>query len=67
MKTKDGFIQGYNAQTAVDATAQVIVALGLDANQRDQYQLTPMVAASEARPQDRRSCRPTLAIAPMPI
>ena len=26
MKTKDGFIQGYNAQAAVDATAQVIVA-----------------------------------------
>src|SRR5437870_377049 len=31
MKTKDGFIQGYNAQAAVDATAQVIVAHGLDA------------------------------------
>src|SRR5271154_5124586 len=29
MKTKDGFIQGYNAQAAVDATAQVIVAHGL--------------------------------------
>ena len=28
MKTKDGFIQGYNAQAAVDATAQVIVAHG---------------------------------------
>jgi transposase len=26
MKTKDGFIQGFNAQAAVDATAQVIVA-----------------------------------------
>ena len=33
MKTKDGFIQGYNAQAAVDATAQVIVADGLDAKQ----------------------------------
>ena len=32
MKTKDGFIQGYNAQAAVDAEAQVIVAHGLDAN-----------------------------------
>ncbi len=30
MKTKDGFIQGYNAQAAVDAEAQVIVAHGLD-------------------------------------
>src|SRR5271169_5735357 len=35
MKTKDGFIQGYNAQAAVDATAQVIVAHGLDAKQSD--------------------------------
>jgi hypothetical protein len=24
MKTKDGFIQGYNAHAAVDATAQVV-------------------------------------------
>ena len=27
--TKDGYIQGYNAQAAVDATAQIIVAHGL--------------------------------------
>ena len=39
MKTKDGFIQGYNAQAAADATAQVIVAHGLDARQSDQHQL----------------------------
>ena len=39
MKTKDGFIQGYNAQAAVDATAQVIVAHGLDAKQSDQHQI----------------------------
>src|SRR5271166_187203 len=48
MKTKDGFIQGYNAQAAVDAEAQVIVAHGLDANSSDQHQLTPMVDAVEA-------------------
>ncbi|HEY5206527.1 MAG TPA: IS1182 family transposase [Roseiarcus sp.] len=48
MKTKDGFIQGYNAQAAVDATAQVIVAHRLDANQSDQHQLAPMVEAIEA-------------------
>src|SRR5271155_569331 len=42
MKTKDGFIQGYNAQAAV------IVAYGLDPNQTDQHQLTPMVEAIEA-------------------
>ena len=36
MKTKDGFIQGYNAQAAVDAEAQVIVAHGCQsASKRD--------------------------------
>ena len=48
MKTKDGFIQGYNAQAAVDAEAQVIVAHGVDAHSSDQHQLTPMVDAVEA-------------------
>ena len=48
MKTKDGFIQGYNAQAAVDATAQVIVAHGLDAKQTDQHQLAPIADAIEA-------------------
>src|SRR5271166_706450 len=48
MKTKDGFIQGYNAQAAVDAEAQVIVAHGLDAHSNDQHQLRPMVDAVEA-------------------
>ena len=48
MKTKDSFIQGYNAQAAVDATAQVIVAHGLDAKQSDQHQLAPMADAIEA-------------------
>jgi transposase len=48
MKTKDGFIQGYNAQAAVDAEAQVIVAHGLGANGSDQDQLAPMADAIEA-------------------
>jgi transposase len=48
LKTKDGFIQGYNAQAAVDATAQVIVAHGLDARQSDQHQLAPITDAIEA-------------------
>ena len=48
MKTKDGFIQGHNAQAAVDATAQVIVAHGLDAKQSDQHQLAPIADAIEA-------------------
>jgi transposase len=48
LKTKDGYIQGYNGQAAVDATAQVIVAHGLDARQNDQHQLVPMTDAIEA-------------------
>ena len=67
MKTKDGFIQGYNAQAAVDATAQVIVAHGLDAKQSDQHQLAPMAHAIEANlGKKRRNCRRTRAIAPTP-
>ena len=45
MKTKDGFIQGYNGQAAVDGAAQVIVAHDLDARQSDQHQLAPMTDA----------------------
>lgn len=45
MKTKDGFIQGYNGQAAVDGAAQVIVAHVLDARQSDQHQLAPMTDA----------------------
>lgn len=43
LKSKDGFIQGYNAQAAVDGTAQVIVAQGLIATQSDQAQLTALL------------------------
>jgi transposase len=48
MKTKDGFIQGYNGQAAVDSTAQVIVAQDLDARPTDQHQLVPMIDAIRA-------------------
>lgn len=41
MKSKDGFVQAYNAQAAVDGTAQVIVAHGLTNAQSDQDQLAP--------------------------
>jgi transposase len=44
-KTSDGFIQGYNAQIAVDATAQVIVAQHVTAASPDAEQLQPVVAA----------------------
>jgi IS5 family transposase len=43
MKTKDGFIQGYNAQLAVDAESQVIVACGLTQSAADVHELIPMV------------------------
>jgi transposase len=48
LKTKDGFIQGYNAQAAVDAAGQVIVAHGLSNAGNDQQQLSPMLDAIEA-------------------
>ena len=44
-KTSDGFIQGYNAQVAVDATAQVIVAQHVTAASPDAEQLQPAVDA----------------------
>jgi transposase len=43
LKTKDGYIQGYNAQAAVDAEAQIIVAHGLAPAMTDQDQLAPLI------------------------
>ena len=39
--TKDGFIQGYNAQAAVDGAKQIIVAHGLTQSMSDCPQLVP--------------------------
>jgi hypothetical protein len=39
--TKEGYIQGYNAQAAVDAKAQIIVAHGLTQSMSDQDPLAP--------------------------
>lgn len=47
LKTKDGYIQGYNAQAAVDAEAQIIVAHGLTPSMSDQDQLVPLVDGIE--------------------
>ena len=47
MKSKDGFVQAYNAQAAVDADAQIIVAHELTQCGSDQGQLVPLVAAIE--------------------
>jgi transposase len=43
--TKDGYIQGYNAQAAVDGAAQIIVAHDLTASMSDQDQLVPLIDA----------------------
>jgi transposase len=48
LKTKDGYIQGYNAQAAVDAHVQIIVAHTLTNNGSDQAQLTPLLQGIKA-------------------
>ena len=45
--TKDGYIQGYNAQAAVDGAAQIIVAHALTPSMSDQDQLVPLVDAAK--------------------
>jgi transposase len=43
MKSPDGFIQGYNAQAAVDADSQVIVAQLVTNNGSDTHQMIPLL------------------------
>lgn len=43
LKTKDGYIQGYNAQGAVDSEAQIIVAHGLTPSMSDHGQLEELL------------------------
>ena len=45
MKSKDGFVQAFNAQAAVDAEAQIIVAQGVTQDANDRRQLVPMTDA----------------------
>ncbi len=45
MKGKDGFVQAYNAQAAVDAHGQIVVACGLTNNAADQAELRPLLDA----------------------
>jgi len=45
--SKDGYIQGYNAQAAVDGTAQIIVAHELTPSMSDQGQLIPLADGIE--------------------
>lgn len=48
MPTKNGFIQGYNAQAAVDGAHQIIVAHTLTNSPSDQAQLVPLLDAIKA-------------------
>lgn len=48
LKTKDGYIQGYNAQAAVDGAHQVIVAQTLTNSSSDQAQLAPLLDGIKA-------------------
>ena len=48
LKTKDGYIQGYNAQAAVDGEAQIIVAHGLTPSMSDYGQLEGLIDGIEA-------------------
>ena len=45
MKSKDGFVQAYNGQVAVDAHAQIIVAQDVTQEAGDKQQLVPMTDA----------------------
>jgi hypothetical protein len=47
MKSKDGFVQAFNAQAAVDAEAQIIVAQAVTQDANDKRQLVPMTDAIE--------------------
>ena len=48
LKTRDGYIQGYNAQAAVDAKAQIIVAHDLTQSMSNLNQLVPLMDGIEA-------------------
>jgi transposase len=47
MKSKDGFVQAYNAQIVVDSQAQIIVAQDVTQNPTDSGQLVPMIDATK--------------------
>ncbi|HTO64891.1 MAG TPA: transposase, partial [Bradyrhizobium sp.] len=65
LKTKDSYIQGYNAQAAVDGEAQIIVAQALTNSSSDQAQLAPLLdgiranlGRNPAEVSDRKIARP---------
>jgi transposase len=48
MPSKDGFVQAYNAQAAVDAASQIVVAYDVVQTPSDKEQLVPMTDRIEA-------------------
>ena len=54
LKTRDGYIQGYNAQAAVDEKAQIIVAHDLTQSMSDHDQLVPLMDGIK----DNLGCKP---------
>ena len=48
LRTRDGFVQGYNGQLAVDAAHQIIVAQRLTTHGGDQEGLAPLLEATTA-------------------
>ena len=59
LKTRDGYIQGYNAQAAVDEKAQIIVAHDLTQSMSDHNQLVPLMDGIK----DNLACQPKQASA----
>jgi transposase len=53
MKGADGFVQGYNAQAAVEATLQLIVGQAVTDATNDKRQLMPMLEIMEAQSEQR--------------
>jgi len=52
LKTSQGYVQGYNAQAAVDTNCQVIVGLMITNERHDLPHLAPLVDQIEANTQD---------------
>ena len=48
LKTRDGFVQGYNGQLAVDSAHEIIIAQRLTTNGSDQDGLVPLLDATTA-------------------
>src|ERR687898_426299 len=66
LKTRDGFVQGYNGQLAVDTAHQIIVAQRLTTNGSDQAGLVPLLEATQAALGRRARSRPMPASAAKP-